>query len=79
MLPLTFSNPDDYDLIANEGAKISLVGLNEFAPNKPLTAIINNPDGTTYEIKLNHTFNENQIQWFRAGSALNHMKNLAEH
>ena len=78
LLPLTFANVDDYDLIATEGAKVSIVGLNEFAPGKPLTAVVNNPDGTTHEITLNHTFNEGQIAWFKAGSALNHMKNMSK-
>lgn len=78
LLPLTFDNPSDYEMIANEGAKISLHGLNELSPGKPVTAIVNNPDGTTHEIKLNHTLNESQIEWFKAGSALNHMKKMAE-
>jgi Aconitase A len=44
---------------------------------QPLSAIINNPDGTTHTIQLNHTFNEAQIEWFKAGSALNRMKELS--
>lgn len=70
MLALTFKNPEDYDLI-REDDKISITGLKEFAPGKPLTMIINHSDGTKDECALNHTFNEAQIEWFKAGSALN--------
>jgi len=76
MLPLTFADPKDYDLISNEDAKISLLGLSELAPGKPLKAVIKNPNGSTHTITLNHTFNEQQIEWFKAGSALNRMKEL---
>lgn len=78
MLPLTFANADDYELIAAEGAKISIVGLDTFAPGVPLTAVVKNPDGSEHSITLNHTFNEGQIEWFKAGSALNRMKELAK-
>jgi aconitate hydratase len=78
LLPLTFANEADYDLIAPEGAKISIVGLTTFAPGTPLTAVVKNPDGSTHEITLNHTFNEGQIEWFKAGSALNRMKQLSQ-
>jgi len=78
VLPLTFEKESDYDLIAPEGAKISILGLKNLAPGKPLTAVINNPDGSTHEIKLLHTMNESQIEWFKAGSALNRMKDLAD-
>ncbi|EDQ87748.1 uncharacterized protein MONBRDRAFT_37734 [Monosiga brevicollis MX1] len=77
LLPLTFANESDYDLIAPEGAKVSIVGLTDFTPGVPLTAVIKNPDGSQHEIKLNHTFNEGQIAWFKAGSALNRMKELS--
>jgi len=77
VLPLTFADEKDYDLIAPEGAKISIVGLKNLKPGQPVTAIINNPDGSTHEIKLNQTMNEPQIEWFKAGSALNRMKDLA--
>ncbi len=70
MLPLTFDNPDDYDKI-QEDDKLSIVGLKEFAPEKPLTVVIHHKDGSKDKIKVNHTFNENQIKWFKAGSALN--------
>lgn len=70
MLPLTFANPSDYDKIL-EDDKISILGLNEFAPEKPFKAIIKHKDGTTDEILLNHSFNSGQIEWFKAGGALN--------
>jgi aconitate hydratase len=70
MLPLTFANPADYDKIA-EDDKLSIVGLAQFAPGKPLKLVAKHKDGSTDEIVLNHTFNEGQIEWFKAGSALN--------
>lgn len=69
MLPLTFANPDDYNLI-KEDDTITL-DLNNFAPGVQIKAIINHTDKTHHEIMLNHTFNEQQIEWFKAGSALN--------
>lgn len=70
MLPLTFANPSDYDKI-KEDDLVSIVGLKELAEGKQLTLIVKHKDGSTDEIKLNHTFNNNQIEWFKAGSALN--------
>lgn len=70
MLPLTFANPNDYDKI-QEDDRVSIKGLTEFAPGKPLTLVVKHNDGSVDEIKLNHTFNERQFEWFKAGSALN--------
>ncbi|MFZ5946616.1 MAG: aconitate hydratase [Stygiobacter sp.] len=70
MLPLTFADPNDYDKI-QEDDSFSLVGLNEFAPEKQLKLIIKHKDGQTEEIMLNHSFNAGQIEWFKAGGALN--------
>ncbi len=70
ILALTFANPDDYDKI-REDDRISIVGLKNFAPGRPLKMIVTHSDGYTEEIILNHSYNENQIEWFRAGSALN--------
>ncbi|KAI4901237.1 hypothetical protein NFI96_017761 [Prochilodus magdalenae] len=75
LLPLTFSDPRDYDKIRPDD-KISIVGLASFAPGKPLTAVLKHSDSSTESIVLNHTFNETQIEWFQAGSALNRMKEL---
>lgn len=57
--------------------KISILGLAGFAPGKPLDAEIKHADGKVDKIKLNHSFNEQQIGWFKAGSALNRMKQIA--
>ncbi len=70
MLPLTFANPTDYDKI-QEDDRLSIVGLKELTPGKPLKLVIKHKDGSSDEAVLNHTFNENQIEWFKAGSALN--------
>lgn len=70
ILALTFENPEDYDKI-KEDDRISLVGLNEIQPNKPVTCIITHSDNTTEEISLTHSYNNAQIEWFKAGSALN--------
>jgi aconitate hydratase len=70
MLPLTFANPNDYDKILEDDT-FTLTGLKEFAPEKPFKLIIKHKDGTTDEIMLNHSFNAGQIEWFKAGGALN--------
>jgi hypothetical protein len=70
MLPLTFANPSDYDKI-QEDDRLSLVGLNEFAPEKQLKLIVKHSNGATDEIMLSHSFNAGQIAWFKAGGALN--------
>ncbi|XP_063282444.1 aconitate hydratase, mitochondrial [Pelobates fuscus] len=75
LLPLTFSDPADYDKIHPED-KISLVGLKDLAPGKPVKCIITHQNGSKETILLNHTFNETQLEWFQAGSALNRMKEL---
>uniref|UniRef100_A0A8C4EM62 Aconitate hydratase, mitochondrial n=1 Tax=Dicentrarchus labrax TaxID=13489 RepID=A0A8C4EM62_DICLA len=75
LLPLTFADPKDYDKIRPDD-KISITGLKSFAPGKPVTAVIKHSDGNQDSISLNHTFNETQIEWFQAGSALNRMKEL---
>jgi aconitate hydratase len=74
ILALTFSNPDDYEKIL-EDDKISLVGLNNLEPQKQVTCKITHNDGTNDEILLNHSYNESQINWFKAGSALNVLRN----
>ena len=69
MLPLTFANPDDYDLIGEQD-RVSIVGLPP-VPGQQVTATITSPDGRTTQIQLNHTFSSDQVEWFVAGSALN--------
>lgn len=73
MLALTFDNPADYDKV-QEDDTIDILGLTEFAPNKPLTVVLTHADGTKDEFLVNHTYNEGQIEWFKAGSALNLIK-----
>lgn len=70
VLALTFANKEDYDKI-REDDKLDIVGLSEFAPGKPLKIINNHTDGTLDNIPVNHSYNQNQIEWFKAGSALN--------
>ncbi len=70
MLPLTFANPSDYDKI-QEDDRLSITGLTELAPEKQLTLLIKHKDGKQEKAALNHTMNEAQIKWFKAGSALN--------
>jgi len=74
ILALTFSNPNDYDKI-QEDDKVSLVGLNNLEPQKPVTFIITHKDGAKDELLLNHSYNKSQIEWFKAGSALNVLRN----
>lgn len=73
MLPLTFDNVDDYDKIHSNDI-VSIVGLQGLAPGKPVTMKVAKSDGSHIDITLNHTFNEEQLEWFRAGSALNKIK-----
>jgi aconitate hydratase len=70
MLALTFANKDDYDLV-QEDDTIDVLGLTSFSPGVPLTVVLRHADGLTDEIKAKHSYNENQIEWFKAGSALN--------
>lgn len=70
MLALTFADKSDYDKI-QEDDSIDLLGLTEFAPNKPLTMVLNHSNGSSETILCNHTYNEQQIEWFKAGGALN--------
>src|SRR5581483_268130 len=70
MLALTFANKADYDKV-QEDDSIDVIGLTSFALGKQLTLVLNHKDGSKDEIKVNHTYNENQIEWFKAGGALN--------
>jgi aconitate hydratase len=73
MLALTFVNREDYDKV-QERDKISVTGLSGFAPGKNLTVGLLHPDGTRDRFEVSHTYNEQQIGWFKAGSALNAMR-----
>ncbi|MEZ5178350.1 MAG: hypothetical protein R2746_08705 [Acidimicrobiales bacterium] len=70
VLPLTFADPDTYDQI-EEDDKLSFLGLADLEPGKPVYAEIVKPDGTRVPFEANHTMNEEQIAWFKAGGALN--------
>lgn len=70
ILALTFSNAGDYDKIL-EDDRFDFVDLKNFAPGKQIKMIIHHSNGTAVEIFLNHSYNKNQIEWFKAGSALN--------
>ncbi|MDU1889238.1 MAG: aconitate hydratase [Dysgonomonas sp.] len=75
MLALTFINKDDYDKI-RENDKISIMGLIDFKPGKNLMIELTHNDGTKESFDVAHTYNETQIEWFKAGSALNYMKRI---
>ncbi len=73
MLALTFANPADYDRVM-ENDSIDITGLAGFSPGTPLTIMLNHADGSLDEFQVNHSYNDAQIEWFRAGSALNLIK-----
>ena len=65
----------DYDKI-QEDDKIDICGLTDFQPGKPLILVAHHSDGSKDEMAVNHTFNDNQINWFKFGSALNAISDL---
>lgn len=73
MLALTFANKEDYTKILEDDS-IDILGLTSFKAGVPLTLVFNHKDGTKDEIKANHTYNDQQIEWFKAGGALNIIK-----
>ena len=75
LLPLTFEDPADWDRVL-EDDRMSLVGLNQLAPDTPVQAVLKHADGSEETLNLRHTLNQTQIEWFKAGSAMNYMKNL---
>jgi aconitate hydratase len=70
MLALTFANKEDYNKI-QEDDSFDILGLTSFAPGVQLTIALHHKDGSTDEFKVNQSYNENQIEWFKAGGALN--------
>ena len=76
MLALTFANKEDYDKILEDDV-IDIEGLTTFSPGTSLTVILHHADGTTDSIRVNHTYNEQQIEWFKAGAALNIIRKQA--
>lgn len=75
LLPLTFANPSDYAKI-KPNDRVSLVGLKDLSPGKPVECHVKHADGSVDKIHLNQTMNEGQIEWFKAGSALNRMREV---
>jgi aconitate hydratase len=73
VLPLTFADPADYDKV-RETDRVSITDLTKLEPGTPLTVVLHHDDGTSDRIQVNHSLNPEQIQWFRAGSALNVLK-----
>ncbi len=73
MLALTFADKEDYNKV-REDDKISILGLSNFAPGKNLNVLLTHADGSTDSFQVIHTYNQAQIDWFKAGSALNAMK-----
>ncbi|HVE61072.1 MAG TPA: hypothetical protein VNA26_04590, partial [Chitinophagaceae bacterium] len=70
MLGLTFADKADYDKVQEDDV-IDITGLTDFIPGKQLTMVLHHVNGKNDKVKLNHTYNKQQIEWFKAGSALN--------
>lgn len=77
MLALTFADKDDYNKIL-EDDDIDIIGLNNFSAGTPLTIVLHHKDGTSEQFSVNHSYNDSQIEWFKAGSALNIIKKQFE-
>lgn len=75
MLPLTFADSVDYDKV-QPSDRVSLIGLADLSPGKPVRCVLKHSDGSTDEVELHHTMNKTQISWFQAGSALNKMAKM---
>lgn len=75
MLALTFADKADYNKV-QEDDTVDIDGLTTFAPNVPLTIVLHHKDGSTDSFKVNHTYNEQQIEWFKAGGALNIIRKM---
>ena len=76
MLALTFVNKDDYNKV-QEDDRISVTGLTELAPGSKVTIVLKHKDGSEESFLAEHTYNDTQINWFKAGSALNFAKKEA--
>jgi aconitate hydratase len=77
ILALTFVDPADYDKV-QEKDRVSIIGLAELAPGKPVAVVVKHADGKTESIQTKHTMNEEQIGWFKAGSSLNLIRHQSE-
>ena len=78
MLALTFDNKEDYDKVQEDDI-VDITGLNNFTPGKQLTMVLNHKDGSVDYVLLNHTYNKQQIEWFKAGGALNVIRKQFAH
>ncbi|MFM8711567.1 MAG: aconitate hydratase, partial [Sphingomonadales bacterium] len=76
MLALTFANKEDYSLV-QEDDRIDVIGLTSFTPGKSLHVVLHHADGTSHTIEANHSYNQQQIEWFKAGGALNVIRGQA--
>ncbi|MDR4505153.1 MAG: aconitate hydratase [Candidatus Scalindua sp.] len=76
ILALTFIDPEDYEKV-QEDDTVDILGLKSFAPDTRLTIRLNHADGSTDEFQVHHTYNQSQIEWFKAGSALNLIRKQA--
>jgi aconitate hydratase len=70
MLALTFANKEDYNLV-QEDDRIDVIGLTRFTPGTSLQVVLHHADGTSNTIEALHSYNQQQIEWFKAGGALN--------
>jgi aconitate hydratase len=70
VLPLVFDDPDDFDKV-RETDRISVVGLKELAPGQPVEVVLHHADGGEDRVLTRHSLNDEQVEWFKAGSALN--------
>ena len=75
VLAITFESKNDYEKIL-EDDKIDVLGLTSFEPGKQLIVVLHHADGSSDEFKVNHTYNDIQIEWFKAGSALNLIRKM---
>ena len=73
MLALTFANPADYDKVRQDD-QVSILGFQSFAPGRQLTIVLHHSDGTQEQFPVNHSYNDQQIEWVQAGSALNKIR-----
>ena len=73
VLPLTFVDPADYDKV-RDADRVSIPGLADLAPGREVVAILHHAGGSEDRVRLSHTLNQEQIEWFKAGSALNVLK-----
>ena len=76
MLALTFANKEDYNLV-QEDDRIDVIGLTSFTPGKSLQVVLHHANGTSHTIEANHSYNQQQIEWFKAGGALNVIRSQA--